>query len=237
MGLVALVVGWWPPRGNLTFYVTRAWSRGLLAAAGVDLKVAKAYRTQSPAVIVANHEGLFDIPALLASLPVQTRFMAKRSLFHIPIFGWALRIAGFIPVDRGDRSRAKEVVRMAAERMQAGASIVVFPEATRSLEDRLLPFKPGALLVARRARAPIVPAGIRGSREILRRGSFLVRPGIIEIRYGDAVTSESGSSSPSGAGKAGDRSELLAELERRVADLARTQPPEEPAGASLDAAD
>jgi len=136
---------------------------------------------------MANHQSLFDIPVLLATLPGQTRFMAKQGLFRIPIFGWALSAGGFIPVDRQDRSRAKEAFASAVARLQAGASVLVFPEETRSLDGRLLAFQRGGFLLALKSGLPIVPVGIAGTLAVQGKRSFLIHPGEVSVRYGAPI--------------------------------------------------
>ena len=131
LSVVAILVSWIPPRGNLVFAVARLWSKGLLLASGIRLDSAGS-RDLDPAgsyVFMSNHQSLYDIPALIASLPVQTRFLAKRSLFKIPLFGWAIALGGFISVDRSDRSRARESFAAAVDQLRRGTS-------TRSVTKR-----------------------------------------------------------------------------------------------------
>lgn len=211
---VACLVAWIPPRGDWMFHVARFWGRGLLAASFV--RVGARFEAELPAdrpvVFMANHRSLFDIPALLATLPRQTRFMAKRSLFQIPLFGWSLWAGGFIPVDRKDRSTARATFKQAAERLRRGTSVLIFPEETRALDHRLLPFRPGGFLLAMKGGADIVPVGVRGTLEIQRKGSLWVRPGRVEIAYGRPISLAGYS--------VGDKRALLAEVRERIAELA-----------------
>lgn len=185
-GLAGTALGLVPPRGDWTYRVARLWARLLLLGGFVRVRA----RFEAPLdprrgyVFMANHQSLFDIPALLVTLPGQTRFLAKRSLFRIPIFGWGLHAGGFVPVDRGDRKSGAETFAAALDRLRGGRSIVLFPEETRSLDGRLLPFKRGGFLLAKRSGFPIVPVAIRGSLAIQSKTSFLIRPGTVEVRYG-----------------------------------------------------
>ena len=138
-------------------------------------------------VFLANHQSLFDIPVLLATSPGQVRMMAKRSLFLIPLFGWALKAGGFIPVDRADRSTARQSFSSAFARLREGTSILLFPEGTRSLDDTLLPFQRGGFLLAMKSGLPIVPVGIQGTRAIQRQGSLAIRPGTVVVTYGAPI--------------------------------------------------
>ncbi|MFQ5350760.1 MAG: lysophospholipid acyltransferase family protein, partial [Thermoanaerobaculia bacterium] len=165
---LAVLFGWLPPRGRWVYLMARGWSRGLLWAGGVRLETrfAAPLPTDRTYVFMANHQSLYDIPALIAGLPGQTRFLAKRGLFQIPFFGWAIKMGGFISIDRGDRSRAGEAFADATRELQAGSSAMVFPEGTRSSDGKLLPFLRGGFLLALKSGLPIVPVGIHGSREV-----------------------------------------------------------------------
>lgn len=212
--ILALVVCWIPPRGRMVFRVARAWSHGVLASSGVRLSSDYAVELdpRQRYIFMANHQSLFDIPALIVAAPTETRFLAKRSLFQIPLFGWALAAGGFVSVDRRGGGRAHEGFRRALEQLRSGASILVFPEGTRSLDGRLLPFKRGGLLLALRSGLPIVPVGVRGTLEIRRRGSYRIDPGPIAVRYGRPID-------PGEFGVRELRS-LEATLRERIAELA-----------------
>ncbi len=212
--ILALLVCWIPPRGRLFFWFARLWSRGVLFFGGSRLETAgtAGLDGSSSYVFMANHQSLFDIPALLVSAPVETRFLAKRSLFQIPIFGWVLKAGGFVSIDRSSRQRAQSGFAGALQELRRGASILVFPEGTRSLDGRLLPFKRGGFLLALRGGVPIVPVGISGTLEMRERGSYRIRPGTATVRYGRPID-------PAGYGvRALDR--LEAELRDRIAELA-----------------
>ena len=210
----ALLTGWLPPRGNVIFFWARLWSRGLLLASGVRLRVERAggVEPQGRYIFMANHQSLFDIPVLLASLPGQTRFLAKQSLFRIPFFGWAIRAGGFIPVDREDRSRARDVFQAAAARLRAGTSVLVFPEETRSLDGRLLPFQRGGFLLALKSGLPIVPVGIQGTLQVQPKHRMRISPRRVEVRYGSPLAID--------GWELRRKHELTAEVRRRVGELA-----------------
>lgn len=212
---VALVAALVPPRGRWMHYVSRGWARGVLAASFVRLEVEReGAGGEGRAVYLANHQSLFDIPVMLLAVPGQVRFLAKASLFRIPIFGWALRLGGFVPVDRGDRSHGRASFSRALARLQSGVSVLIFPEETRSLDGRLLPFRRGGLLLALKTGLPIVPVGIRGTLDVQSRRSFAIRPGTVRVRFGAPV--DLGGESVRGTAR------LAEELRRRVAELAGT---------------
>lgn len=221
-GALSVLFGWIPPRGHFVFWCARSWARSTLWTSGVRLRVVLPPEVdgRSPHVFMANHQSLFDIPALLVALPGQTRFLAKSSLFQIPVFGWAMRVGGFVPVDRKNRKQAKEAFAAAFERLHSGASILIFPEETRSRDGALLPFQRGGFLLAMKSGLPIVPVGVRGSMAVQPRGSFWIQPGVIEVRFGQplAVTEF----------PVARKDELIAEVRRQVGLLAAAPTGEAP---------
>ena len=106
---------------------------------------------------MANHQSNFDIPVLLAHLPLQFRWLAKAELFKIPVFGRAMRGCGYISIDRSDRESAFQSLAKAAATIKDGTSVLVFPEGTRSLDGMIKPFKKGSFVLAVDAGVPIVP--------------------------------------------------------------------------------
>ena len=211
---LAVLLSWVPPRGNMVVFICRVWARGALAAGGVRLSVEMhpAVDPRRGYVVMANHCSYFDVLALLAVLPGQYRIVAKRSLFLIPIFGWALRANGFIPVDRSDRSRAREIWAAAGDRLSRGASVLFYPEGTRSPDSRVRGFQRGAFLVAMHNEAPILPVGVHGAWPVMPRERFSVQPGEIRVRFGEPV--ETAGRSVRG------KTELIDEVRREVARLA-----------------
>ncbi len=139
---------------------------------------------------MANHQGAYDIFALLAYLPVDFKWLAKAELFKIPILGWAMGAAGYISIDRKGKKKALDSIEIAIAKIRGGASVLVFPEGTRSPDGQIHPFKRGGFTLAIKAGAPIVPISIRGSREVLPRSSLRVRPGKIEIIVGKPISTD-----------------------------------------------
>jgi 1-acyl-sn-glycerol-3-phosphate acyltransferase len=218
LSIFAILLGWLPPRGNWTFGVYRLWSRCLLTAGAVRLTVSydPALEPGKSYVFLCNHQSLFDIPVLLTTCPGQVRMMAKRSLFHIPLFGWGLHSGGFIPIDRGDRSTARQSFASALAQIKEGTSILLFPEGTRAMADTLLPFQRGGFLLAMKTGLPIVPVGIRGSRAVQHKGSLAIRPGPIEVHYGAPILA-----ADYGVRRKG---ELITEVRRQISGLAGLEP-------------
>lgn len=214
LAAVTIAVSWIPPRGSWSFGVMRIWSNALLAAsmAQVETRYDPALEPGRSYVFLCNHQSLFDIPVLLATSPGQVRMIAKRSLFLIPLFGWALKAGGFISVDRANRGTARQTFASASARLREGTSILMFPEGTRAMTDTLLPFQRGGFLLALKFGLPIVPVGIRGTRAIQHRGNWAIRPGKAVISYGAPID-------PSAYGLR-RKGELTDEVRRRIAELA-----------------
>ena len=169
--------------------VIRLWARLVLWGAGVEIR-GEGMETIDRGkryILIANHHSYFDIPCIFAAIPQPIRFMAKKSLFSIPIFGWALARAGFIPIDRKNRRTAVKSFDLAVERIRKGNTIVIFPEEGRSREVAMRPFQRGAFLLAIRSELPILPLAIDGTYEVLRVGAKRVTPGVVTIRVGTPI--------------------------------------------------
>ena len=166
-------------------------TRAALRVAGVRLDVRNQEKIPRgrPAVYMPNHQGNADPPAVFVLLP-PVLVLAKKEFFRVPILGRAMKLRGFIPVDRRDRERAIEAVERAAKSLRAGNSFLVFPEGTRSPDGRLQPFKRGVFVMAIKAGAPIVPVSVSGSARIMRKGEFAIHPGVMRITFHDPVPTE-----------------------------------------------
>lgn len=140
-------------------------------------------------VFMSNHRSNLDVLAVIVALhEYQLRWVAKVELTRVPVFGWALRRAGHIIIDRGNTTQAVLSLRHAVERLQSGISIMIFPEGTRSRDGQdILPFKKGGFMMALETGFPIVPLAIRGSRPLLPKGSWQVRGGDIEVIVGAPI--------------------------------------------------
>lgn len=174
-------------------WVHRTWSRILLGVAGVRVEVEgmEHLRVDGPQVLVCNHQSLFDILALFAALPVSLRFVAKKELSGVPVFSGAMRRAGHVFIDRGDRSQAVRAMRRAGDRMrEEGLSLGLFPEGTRSPGGRLQPFKKGAFVLAIDTQTDLVPVAVQGGAAILPKGRRRLESRPIRIRCGERMPLE-----------------------------------------------
>jgi len=173
-------------------WIIRLWARLLVAAAGIELRtenIGVVDRNQRY-IIIANHYSYFDIPCVFAAIPQPIRFMAKISLFKIPIFGWAIGRAGFIPIDRKNRRTAVKSFELAVERIRKGNSVVVFPEEGRSRERAMRPFQRGGFLLALRSQLPILPVAIDGTYDVFSAHAKLVKSGRVTVKVGTPIPTE-----------------------------------------------
>jgi 1-acyl-sn-glycerol-3-phosphate acyltransferase len=171
-------------------WAARSWSRWMLFVSGVRVRVEGLENApvDSPRIYISNHQSWFDVWALAAKLPGHYRFVAKKELARIPVFGQAWKAAGHICVDRGDRDSAIRSLEEAGNLMRSdGSAVVIFVEGTRSPTGNLLPFKKGAFMLALHTSVDLIPVGVAGSRAILPKGGFIVRRGTITVRIGEPI--------------------------------------------------
>lgn len=183
LGLAAIVGSFFDRSGLIIQCAARWWGKALLWVARTELEV-KGLEHLIPGetyVFAANHRSQFDIFVLLAVLPGRFLWVAKKSLFQIPIFGQALTRMGSVPIDRANRQEAIKSLNMAIDKIRAGASMIVFPEGTRADSRELLPFKKGVFIMALKAGRPVVPVAINGTRAIQPRGALRLKPGPIQV--------------------------------------------------------
>lgn len=175
--------------GKVPDALARRWAAEVLRAAGVELRVAGLQRFPHDrhAVFAGNHRSHLDPPCLLHAVPQLLRFVAKRSLFFVPLFGPALWAAGNIPVDRS--ASGKDRARLDAATREVGrvTSLLFFPEGTRRKAKGLGEFKKGAAAMALTAGVPIVPFAIAGSGERLPPGLHRFSPGPIGLAFGAPI--------------------------------------------------
>lgn len=198
-GLAALlttVAGHIVPGSLAAHHVARTWARLVLKLMGIRLTIEGIPPGESsgPPVVVANHTSRLDILVLLAALPPALRpgFLAKHTLFDVPLLGRAMRTLGCVPVNREDRRSAPAMFTESLRLLRTGHAMVVFPEETWSADDQLLPLQRGGFLLARRAQAPLVPVGIDGTFEAMPGARIGVTPGHVVVRFGTAIDAAGG---------------------------------------------
>jgi 1-acyl-sn-glycerol-3-phosphate acyltransferase len=187
--IIAALLGVEDKPGGLYDKVPRWWSIAVLWVVGVKMRVhgMENARGGQPYIFASNHVSWFDVPSLAKILP-RNKFVAKSELFKVPIFGRAMRAVGMIEIQRENRKAAFGAYEVAAERIRAGNSVVVFPEGTRGHEYPLRPFKKGPFVLAIAAGVPIVPIIVHGTIEIMPRHSLWVHPGTIDIHLLEPVS-------------------------------------------------
>ncbi len=201
--------------------VPRIWARMICWCAGVKVTVSGQEKLDANQtyIFAANHQSQFDIPAMQGYLGFDFRWMAKKELFAVPVFGAGMRACGYVAVDRSRGRQALQSLNEAAEQINAGTSVIIFPEGTRSADGQLQPFKSGAMVLAIKARVPIVPVAILGTHEILAKGKLWSQPGRILIRLGKPLDTMQF--------KLADKQDLAARLHQEVAGLLAAAGPEQ----------
>jgi 1-acyl-sn-glycerol-3-phosphate acyltransferase len=188
LGTLSLTTSLFERRGYFAHWCARSWSWLILATTGVRVQVQGLDRLQpgKTYVFVSNHQSIYDIPVIFASLPYQLRIIAKQSLGSFPFLGWHLSRTGHLLVDRR-KPDPRAVFNWANGLTSRGLSLIVFPEGTRSATGAVGPFKGGSLYPAVQAGLPIVPLSISGSRHVMQKGRLMTCPGEVQLTIHDPI--------------------------------------------------
>lgn len=186
--LVAAMLGVEEKPGGIYQRCMHAWCRGILRISGVKLAVHNGERMSATEghVYIANHVSWYDIFALAAVIPRYT-WIAKAELRKLPLFGRAAEAAGIVFIDRDNRKAAFESYKVAAEDVKRGRSVIICPEGTRGRDYHLRPFKKGPFVLAIASQADVIPTLVYGTREVMRKGSFVIRSGTVHIHFLEPV--------------------------------------------------
>jgi 1-acyl-sn-glycerol-3-phosphate acyltransferase len=189
---LATIFGLFGPYSKIIYIIAKIWTNSILFAAGVKLHVEGIEKIdpKKSYIFIGNHQSHFDVLSLFSVLPLTVRFMAKKELFKIPVFGWSLYASGTIRIDRSNRERAISSMNNALNRIKRGVSVVVFPEGTRSEEGIIREFKKGGFVLAIKGEIPVVPVSISGSRFILPKNTIRIRPGNIKLVISDPINTK-----------------------------------------------
>jgi 1-acyl-sn-glycerol-3-phosphate acyltransferase len=188
-GVIGMAVA--PFSGEAVVWVARNWLGWVAAVCGVDVRSEGLEQIpEGPAVYMSNHQSVFDILAVVLTLPRSWRFVYKRELVWIPFFGWAIGLSDQVQVDRRSRTRSVASLHEAAMRVKGGISVIIFPEGTRSPDGELQPFKSGGFHLALDAGVPIVPVTVSGSRRLTPQRSLKVESGPVRVFYGAPIATE-----------------------------------------------
>ena len=182
LGTLSIVSTFVDRRGHAAHWCAQTWAWLILATTGVDVQLVGLERVKpgETYVFTSNHQSIYDIPVIFASLPFQLRIIAKESLGHVPFLGWHLRRAGHLLVDRSNPDRAgilNRWRRLVADRI----SLIIFPEGTRSADGRVGAFRGGSFLLALEAGLTVVPISVSGSRQVMPKGQLTTRPGHVTL--------------------------------------------------------
>lgn len=185
LSICASLSGLIDPYSALSNWIIKTWARIILWISGIHLTIdglenidhSKSY------IFMMNHLSLYDIPASFIAVPLTSRFIAKKELFKIPILSTGMRLTGMLEIDRGNSTEAKKTLEKAAQTINDGCSVIIFPEGTRSKNGEMQSFKKGGFIIAIQGGIPILPMVISGTQYIVRKGSGLVKRGKIHIRF------------------------------------------------------
>jgi 1-acyl-sn-glycerol-3-phosphate acyltransferase len=143
--------------------------------------------TDRAVVFCSNHESNVDPPVLFQALHKRLHVLFKAELKKLPVLGAVMVAGGFVPVERDKREASMASIDQAAQSIRSGNSFLIFPEGTRSKTSEMLPFKKGGFIMAIKAQAPVIPVAVSGGRAAMRRGSWFVRPVMVDVKIGEPV--------------------------------------------------
>lgn len=153
----------------------------------VEVKGVDKIDTGRTYLFMSNHTSMFDIPMLEAYIPNYVRAVEAKRQFKWPVYGWAIRRLGNIPIERKSIHASIRAMRRTAEILQGGKSMAILPEGHRTLDGKLRPFKKLPFYLAKQADTPIVPIGLSGLFDLKHKGSWLVQPRTVRISFGDII--------------------------------------------------
>jgi len=182
LGTLSILSTFVDRRGHAAHWCARAWAWLILATTGVSVTVEglERLRPGDTYVFISNHQSIYDIPVIFASLPFQLRIIAKESLGNFPFLGWHLRRAGHLLVDRSSPDRAG-ILKRWRRLVDDHLSLIIFPEGTRSRDGQVAKFKAGSFMLALDAGLTIVPLSISGTIDVMKKGGVTTRPGRVRL--------------------------------------------------------
>ncbi|MBN2539524.1 MAG: 1-acyl-sn-glycerol-3-phosphate acyltransferase [Deltaproteobacteria bacterium] len=180
---MAMIIAYFDSEGNGVDSISKFWAKMNLMLSGVSMSVSgdEYIDENQPYIVMANHQSHYDVLALIGYLPLPLKWVMKMELRKVPIFGIACEKVGHIYIDRGNSEKAQKSLKAAVEKIQAGSSVVFFPEGTRSPDGKLQSFKKGGFIMAMEAKVPILPVTVVGGRKVLPKTSLRILPGNMKI--------------------------------------------------------
>lgn len=191
MAVMLIMISFITSDSNTSHRIGRIWAKCILAFSNIKITVKGLSNLNSGSsyIFMPNHMSNLDIPVLQAYLPVQFRWLAKAELFKIPIFGYAMKRAGYISIDRSNRDSAIESLNKVAEIIRDGVSVIIFPEGTRSHTYNIQPFKKGGFILAVDSGVPIIPMIIHGTGKIMPKNQVSIKPGNVMLEISKPIES------------------------------------------------
>jgi 1-acyl-sn-glycerol-3-phosphate acyltransferase len=189
ISLWCIIISIIPNSENRIHAIAKLWAKILLLISNTKVEVIgkENILRGKPQIFMANHQSDFDILIALGHIPGQFRWIAKKELFSIPIFGAAMKTAGYIEIDRQNHEKAMQSLDEAALRIREGKSVMSFPEGTRSRDGEIKFFKQGIFHLAIKSGVPIIPVSIIGSGRIMPKRSLKITPGRVKLVIGKPV--------------------------------------------------
>lgn len=178
-----------------------------LAGVEIELRGLEHLQHGSSYIYMSNHVSNLDPPILVPSIPGRCSVLVKKEVFRIPILGTAMRVAELVPVDRSNREAAIDSVRAAAQVLRHGLNMVIYPEGTRSIDGRLLPFKKGPFHLAIEAGVPVIPVTILGTRDLWPKGTMAMKSGKTTLVFHPPID----------PAEFADRDQLMAAVRQQIA--------------------
>jgi 1-acyl-sn-glycerol-3-phosphate acyltransferase len=199
---------------RLSLWLARTvWAPTLIFITGSRVKIEGREKIDfsEPYIFVFNHQSTLDIAVAFRTIPVGIRFIAKKELKNVPFLGWYMRAMGMIFVDRKKSQKAFRSLEKATELIRKGANIVSFAEGTRSPNGKIQGLKKGTFVVAIQAGVPVIPVAIEGTRHVMPKNTFKLRPHLIRVAFGQPLTTKDL--------KYEDRADLIKDVRERLVEL------------------
>lgn len=183
IAILTLIVSPFDFKGKMVFGLSKIFSKTILLSSGVkiDCRGKEGINKKEPYLFISNHMSYLDIPILMQALPSNIRFVYKKSMTKIPVFGWAMYLGKYIPIDRKNVRSALKSLKDASGLIRKKISVVMFPEGTRSPDGIIHEFKKGMTIISEETKCRLVPVTVIGSYNILPKNTLRINPGKVKV--------------------------------------------------------